>query len=228
MKIQIGTQFLDTDDFDDMQEAAEATEMILAAHQVVNQAIATGEYEPFVPAEEKQGFISRRAQKAMLLEQMSFLCDVMLLAREMFERGDCDDATLGVVAYIREIGSNMGTTIMKGWSTEQIDNNSAELDAMMVNAANGEPYTGMAKVGVDVLAPMIRKYRQSQATAALRAQLYEMAERGCGDPECEACPATNAADEPGDMFVPDEFTAADDEPIELIVDLTDGNNESGR
>jgi hypothetical protein len=138
----------------------------------------------------------------MLMEQMSSACDTLLVAKELFDRGDCDDALLGVIAYIGKIGKEMSTTVMKGWSTEQVHENSAELDRMTDRAKRGESFSGMAKVGVEIMAPMIHKSRQRQLTAALTAQLCE---RGCGDPECESCSGPSPADQPGDLVIPDDF-----------------------
>lgn len=196
-KIQVGTQVFDTDEIDDVAEAAKMTEQILAAHKVVNDAIGCGQYPVFTPA--NAGAVSRPAQKAMLRCQLELVADLLLVTMELFDRGDCDDVVIGVFCYLGNITQQVSDTIRRGWSSEQLAECQRQLESV-VDADNLPPVIELAK---NILGPMIDANRAAGVLAALSAQIRETG--GCGDPQCVTCSGAATADEPieGDTTIAD-------------------------
>ena len=202
-QIQVGTQMFDTDEIDDVAEAAKATEQILAAHKVVNDAIGSGQYPVFTPANAEA--VSRPAQKAMLRRQLELVADLLLVTMELFDRGDCDDAVIGVFCYLGNITQQVSDTIRRGWSSEQLAEYQRQLESV-ADADNLPPFVELAK---NILNPMIDANRAAGVLAALSAQIREAG--GCGDPQCVACSGAATADEPidGDTTIADLESRAD-------------------
>lgn len=196
-QIQVGTQMFDTDEIDEVAEAAKATEQILAAHKVVNDAIGSGQYPVFTPANAEA--VSRPAQEAMLRRQLELVADLLLVTMELFDRGDCDDAVIGVFCYLGNITQQVSDTIRRGWSSEQLAECRRQLESV-VDADNLPPVVELAK---NILGPMIDANRAAGVLAALNAQIREAG--GCGDPQCVACSGAATADEPieGDTTIAD-------------------------
>ena len=202
-QIQVGTQVFDTDEIDEVAAAAKATEQILAAHKVVNDAIGSGQYPVFTPANAEA--VSRPAQKAMLRRQLELVADLLLVTMELFDRGDCDDAVIGVFCYLGNITQHVSDTIRRGWSSEQLAECQRQLESV-VDADNLPPVVELAK---NILGPMIDANRAAGVLAALNAQIREAG--GCGDPQCVACSGAATADEPieGDTTIADLESRAD-------------------
>ena len=202
-QIQVGTQMFDTDEIDAVAEAAKATEQILAAHKVVNDAIGSGQYPVFTPANAEA--VSRPAQKAMLRRQLELVADLLLVTMELFDRGDCDDAVIGVFCYLGNITQQVSDTIRRGWSSEQLAEYQRQLESV-ADADNLPPFVELAK---NILNPMIDANRAAGVLAALSAQIREAG--GCGDPQCVACSGAATADEPidGDATIADLESRAD-------------------
>lgn len=202
-QIQVGTQMFDTDEIDEVAEAAKATEQILAAHKVVNDAIGSGQYPVFTPANAEA--VSRPAQKAMLRRQLELVADLLLVTMELFDRGDCDDAVIGVFCYLGNITQQVSDTIRRGWSSEQLAEYQRQLESV-ADADNLPPFVELAK---NILNPMIDANRAAGVLAALSAQIREAG--GCGDPQCVACSGAATADEPidGDTTIADLESRAD-------------------
>lgn len=202
-QIQIGTQVFDTDEIDEVAAAAKATEQILAAHKVVNDAIGSGQYPVFTPANAEA--VSRPAQEAMLRRQLELVADLLLVTMELFDRGDCDDAVIGVFCYLGNIAQQVSNTIRRGWSSEQLAEYQRQLESV-VDADNLPPVVELAK---NILGPMIDANRAAGVLAALNAQIREAS--GCGDPQCVACSGAATADEPieGDTTIADLESRAD-------------------
>lgn len=197
-QIQVGTQMFDTDEIDEVAEAAKATEQILAAHKVVNDAIGSGQYPVFTPANAEA--VSRPAQKAMLRRQLELVADLLLVTMELFDRGDCDDAVIGVFCYLGNITQQVSDTIRRGWSSEQLAEYRRQLEGVLISPDDLPPVVELAK---NVLGPMIDANRAAGVLAALSAQIREQG--GCGDPQCVACSGAATADEPieGDTTIAD-------------------------
>jgi hypothetical protein len=202
-QIQVGTQVFDTDEIDEVAAAAKATEQILAAHKVVNDAIGSGQYPVFTPANAEA--VSRPAQEAMLRRQLELVADLILVTMELFDRGDCDDAVIGVFCYLGNITQQVSDTIRRGWSSEQLAECQRQLESV-VDADNLPPVVELAK---NILGPMIDANRAAGVLAALSAQIREAG--GCGDPECVVCSGAATADEPidGDTTIADLESRAD-------------------
>lgn len=202
-KVQVGTQVFDTDEIDAVAEAAKATEQILAAHKVVNDAIGSGQYPVFTPANAEA--VSRPAQEAMLRRQLELVADLLLVTMELFDRGDCDDAVIGVFCYLGNIAQQVSDTIRRGWSSEQLAEYQRQLEGV-VSLDDLPPVVELAK---NILGPMIDANRAAGVLAALNAQIREAG--GCGDPQCVACSGAATADEPieGDTTIADLESRAD-------------------
>jgi hypothetical protein len=205
-QIQVGTQMFDTDEIDAVAEAAKATEQILAAHKVVNDAIGSGQYPVFTPANAEA--VSRPAQKAMLRRQLELVADLLLVTMELFDRGDCDDAVIGVFFYLDNITQQVSNTIRRGWSSEQLAEYQRQLESVVISLSPDDlpPVVELAK---NILNPMIDANRAAGVLAALSAQIREAG--GCGDPQCVACSGAATADEPidGDTTIADLESRAD-------------------
>lgn len=205
-QIQVGTQMFDTDEIDAVAEAAKATEQILAAHKVVNDAIGSGQYPVFTPANAEA--VSRPAQKAMLRRQLELVADLLLVTMELFDRGDCDDAVIGVFCYLGNIAQQVTGTIRRGWSSEQLAEYQRQLESVVISLSPDDlpPVVELAK---NILDPMIDANRAAGVLAALSAQIREAG--GCGDPQCVACSGAATADEPidGDTTIADLESRAD-------------------
>lgn len=203
-QIQVGTQMFDTDEIDEVAEAAKATEQILAAHKVVNDAIGSGQYPVFTPANAEA--VSRPAQKAMLRRQLELVADLLLVTMELFDRGDCDDAVIGVFCYLGNITQQVSDTIRRGWSPEQLAEYRRQLEGVLISPDDLPPVVELAK---NILGPMIDANRAAGVLAALSAQIREQG--GCGDPQCVACSGAATADEPidGDTTIADLESRAD-------------------
>ncbi len=205
-QIQVGTQMFDTDEIDAVAEAAKATEQILAAHKVVNDAIGSGQYPVFTPANAEA--VSRPAQKAMLRRQLELVADLLLVTMELFDRGDCDDAVIGVFFYLDNITQQVSNTIRRGWSPEQLAEYQRQLESVVISLSPDDlpPVVELAK---NILNPMIDANRAAGVLAALSAQIREAG--GCGDPQCVACSGAATADEPidGDTTIADLESRAD-------------------
>lgn len=197
-QIQVGTQMFDTDEIDEVAAAAKATEQILAAHKVVNDAIGSGQYPVFTPANAEA--VSRPAQKAMLRRQLELVADLLLVTMELFDRGDCDDAVIGVFCYLGNITQQVNNTICRGWSSEQLAECQRQLESVVISPDDLPPVVELAK---NILGPMIDANRAAGVLAALSAQIREAG--GCGDPQCVACSGAATADEPidGDTTIAD-------------------------
>lgn len=196
-QIQVGTQVFDTDEIDEVAEAAKATKQILAAHKIVNDAIGSGQYPVFTPANAEA--VSRPAQEAMLRRQLELVADLLLVTMELFDRGDCDDAVIGVFCYLGNITQQVSDTIRRGWSSEQLAEYQRQLEGV-VSLDDLPPVVELAK---NILGPMIDANRAAGVLAALNAQIREAG--GCGDPQCVACSGAATADEPieGDTTIAD-------------------------
>lgn len=196
-QIQVGTQVFDTDEIDEVAAAAKATEQILAAHKVVNDAIGSGQYPVFTPANAKA--VSRPAQKAMLRRQLELVADLLLVTMELFDRGDCDDAVIGVFCYLGNITQQVSDTIRRGWSSEQL----AEYQRQLKGVVSLDDLPPVVELAKNILGPMIDANRAAGVLAALSAQIREAG--GCGDPQCVACSGAATADEPieGDTTIAD-------------------------
>lgn len=205
-QIQVGTQMFDTDEIDEAGVAAKATEQILAAHKVVNDAIGSGQYPVFTPANAEA--VSRPAQKAMLRRQLELVADLLLVTMELFDRGDCDDAVIGVFCYLGNITQQVSNTIRRGWSSEQLAEYQRQLESVVISLSPDDlpPVVELAK---NILDPMIDANRAAGVLAALSAQIREAG--GCGDPQCVACSGAATADEPidGDTTIADLESRAD-------------------
>jgi hypothetical protein len=205
-QIQVGTQMFDTDEIDEAGVAAKATEQILAAHKVVNDAIGSGQYPVFTPANAEA--VSRPAQKAMLRRQLELVADLLLVTMELFDRGDCDDAVIGVFFYLDNITQQVSNTIRRGWSSEQLAEYQRQLESVVISLSPDDlpPVVELAK---NILDPMIDANRAAGVLAALSAQIREAG--GCGDPQCVACSGAATADEPidGDTTIADLESRAD-------------------
>lgn len=205
-QIQVGTQMFDTDEIDEAGVAAKATEQILAAHKVVNDAIGSGQYPVFTPANAEA--VSRPAQKAMLRRQLELVADLLLVTMELFDRGDCDDAVIGVFCYLGNITQQVSNTIRRGWSPEQLAEYRRQLEGVVISLSPDDlpPVVELAK---NILGPMIDANRAAGVLAALSAQIREQG--GCGDPQCVACSGAATADEPidGDTTIADLESRAD-------------------
>lgn len=205
-QIQVGTQMFDTDEIDEAGVAAKATEQILAAHKVVNDAIGSGQYPVFTPANAEA--VSRPAQKAMLRRQLELVADLLLVTMELFDRGDCDDAVIGVFCYLGNITQQVSNTIRRGWSPEQLAEYQRQLEGVVISLSPDDlpPVVELAK---NILDPMIDANRAAGVLAALSAQIREAG--GCGDPQCVACSGAATADEPidGDTTIADLESRAD-------------------
>lgn len=205
-QIQVGTQMFDTDEIDEADVAAKATEQILAAHKVVNDAIGSGQYPVFTPANAEA--VSRPAQKAMLRRQLELVADLLLVTMELFDRGDCDDAVIGVFCYLGDIAQQVSNTIRRGWSPEQLAEYQRQLEGVVISLSPDDlpPVVELAK---NILNPMIDANRAEGVLAALSAQIREAG--GCGDPQCVACSGAATADEPieGDTTIADLESRAD-------------------
>lgn len=200
-KVQVGTQMFD---IDEVAEAAKVTEQILAAHKVVNDAIGSGQYPVFTPANAEA--VSRPAQKAMLRRQLELVADLLLVTMELFDRGDCDDAVIGVFCYLGNIAQQVSDTIRRGWSSEQLAECQRQLESVLISPDDLPPVVELAK---NILGPMIDANRAAGVLAALSAQIREAG--GCGDPQCVACSGAATADEPidGDTTIADLESRAD-------------------
>jgi len=205
-QIQVGTQMFDTDEIDEADVAAKATEQILAAHKVVNDAIGSGQYPVFTPANAEA--VSRPAQKAMLRRQLELVADLLLVTMELFDRGDCDDAVIGVLCYLGNITQQVSDMIRRGWSPEQLAEYRRQLEGVVISLSPDDlpPVVELAK---NILGPMIDANRAAGVLAALSAQIREQG--GCGDPQCVACSGAATADEPidGDTTIADLESRAD-------------------
>lgn len=203
-QIQVGTQMFDTDEIYKVAAAAKATEQILAAHKVVNDAIGSGQYPVFTPANAEA--VSRPAQKAMLRRQLELVADLLLVTMELFDRGDCDDAVIGVFCYLGNITQQVSDTIRRGWSPEQLAEYRRQLEGVVISPDDLPPVVELAK---NITGPMIDANRAAGVLAALNAQIREAG--GCGDPQCVACSGAATADEPidGDTTIADLESRAD-------------------
>lgn len=203
-QIQVGTQMFDTDEIVTGATAAKATEQILAAHKVVNDAIGSGQYPVFTPANAES--VSRPAQKAMLRRQLQLVADLLLVTMELFDRGDCDDAVIGVFCYLGNITQQVSDTIRRGWSSEQLAEYQRQLKGVVISPDDLPPVVELAK---NILGPMIDANRAAGVLAALNAQIREAG--GCGDPQCVVCSGAATADEPidGDTTIADLESRAD-------------------
>lgn len=203
-QIQVGTQMFDTDEIYKVAAAAKATEQILAAHKVVNDAIGSGQYPVFTPANAEA--VSRPAQKAMLRRQLELVADLLLVTMELFDRGDCDDAVIGVFCYLGNITQQVSNTIRRGWSPEQLAEYRRQLEGVVISPDDLPPVVELAK---NITGPMIDANRAAGVLAALSAQIREAG--GCGDPECVVCSGAATADEPidGDTTIADLESRAD-------------------
>lgn len=203
-QIQVGTQMFDTDEIYKVAAAAKATEQILAAHKVVNDAIGSGQYPVFTPANAEA--VSRPAQKAMLRRQLELVADLLLVTMELFDRGDCDDAVIGVFCYLGNITQQVSNTIRRGWSPEQLAEYRRQLEGVVISPDDLPPVVELAK---NITGPMIDANRAAGVLAALSAQIREAG--GCGDPQCVACSGAATADEPidGDTTIADLESRAD-------------------
>lgn len=205
-QIQVGTQMFDTDEIDEVAEAAKATEQILAAHKVVNDAIGSGQYPVFTPANAEA--VSRPAQKAMLRRQLELVADLLLVTMELFDRGDCDDAVIGVFFYLDNITQQVSNTIRRGWSPEQLAEYQRQLESVVISLSPDD-LPPVVELATNILGPMIDANRAAGVLAALSAQIREAG--GCGDPQCVACSGAATADEPidGDTTIADLESRAD-------------------
>lgn len=205
-QIQVGTQMFDTDEIDEVATAAKATEQILAAHKVVNDAIGSGQYPVFTPANAEA--VSRPAQKAMLRRQLELVADLLLVTMELFDRGDCDDAVIGVVCYLGNIAQQVTGTIRRGWSPEQLAEYRRQLEGVVISLSPDD-LPPVVELATNILGPMIDANRAAGVLAALSAQIREQG--GCGDPQCVACSGAATADEPidGDTTIADLESRAD-------------------
>lgn len=205
-QIQVGTQMFDTDEIDEADVAAKATEQILAAHKVVNDAIGSGQYPVFTPANAEA--VSRPAQKAMLRRQLELVADLLLVTMELFDRGDCDDAVIGVFCYLGNITQQVSNTIRRGWSSEQLAEYQRQLEGVVISLSPDD-LPPVVELATNILDPMIDANRAAGVLAALSAQIREAG--GCGDPECVACSGAATADEPidGDTTIADLESRAD-------------------
>lgn len=203
-QIQVGTQMFDTDEIVTGATAAKATEQILAAHKVVNDAIGSGQYPVFTPANAES--VSRPAQKAMLRRQLQLVADLLLVTMELFDRGDCDDAVIGVFCYLGNITQQVSDTIRRGWSSEQLAEYQRQLKGVVISPDDLPPVVELAN---NILGPMIDANRAAGVLAALNAQIREAG--GCGDPQCVVCSGAATADEPidGDTTIADLESRAD-------------------
>lgn len=203
-QIQVGTQMFDTDEIYKVAAAAKATEQILAAHKVVNDAIGSGQYPVFTPANAEA--VSRPAQKAMLRRQLELVANLLLVTMELFDRGDCDDAVIGVFCYLGNITQQVSNTIRRGWSPEQLAEYQRQLEGVVISPDDLPPVVELAK---NITGPMIDANRAAGVLAALSAQIREAG--GCGDPQCVACSGAATADEPidGDTTIADLESRAD-------------------
>lgn len=203
-QIQVGTQMFDTDEIYKVAAAAKATEQILAAHKVVNDAIGSGQYPVFTPANAEA--VSRPAQKAMLRRQLELVANLLLVTMELFDRGDCDDAVIGVFCYLGNITQQVSNTIRRGWSPEQLAEYRRQLEGVVISPDDLPPVVELAK---NITGPMIDANRAAGVLAALSAQIREAG--GCGDPQCVACSGAATADEPidGDTTIADLESRAD-------------------
>lgn len=205
-QIQVGTQMFDTDEIDEADVAAKATEQILAAHKVVNDAIGSGQYPVFTPANAEA--VSRPAQKAMLRRQLELVADLLLVTMELFDRGDCDDAVIGVFFYLDNITQQVSNTIRRGWSPEQLAEYQRQLESVVISLSPDD-LPPVVELATNILGPMIDANRAAGVLAALSAQIREQG--GCGDPQCVACSGAATADEPidGDTTIADLESRAD-------------------
>ena len=205
-QIQVGTQMFDTDEIDEAGVAAKATEQILAAHKVVNDAIGSGQYPVFTPANAEA--VSRPAQKAMLRRQLELVADLLLVTMELFDRGDCDDAVIGVFFYLDNITQQVSNTIRRGWSPEQLAEYQRQLESVVISLSPDD-LPPVVELAANILDPMIDANRAAGVLAALSAQIREAG--GCGDPQCVACSGAATADEPidGDTTIADLESRAD-------------------
>lgn len=205
-QIQVGTQMFDTDEIDEVATAAKATEQILAAHKVVNDAIGSGQYPVFTPANAEA--VSRPAQKAMLRRQLELVADLLLVTMELFDRGDCDDAVIGVFCYLGNITQQVSNTIRRGWSPEQLAEYQRQLESVVISLSPDD-LPPVVELANNILDPMIDANRAAGVLAALSAQIREAG--GCGDPQCVACSGAATADEPidGDTTIADLESRAD-------------------
>lgn len=205
-QIQVGTQMFDTDEIDEADVAAKATEQILAAHKVVNDAIGSGQYPVFTPANAEA--VSRPAQKAMLRRQLELVADLLLVTMELFDRGDCDDAVIGVFFYLDNITQQVSNTIRRGWSPEQLAEYQRQLESVVISLSPDD-LPPVVELATNILGPMIDANRAAGVLAALSAQIREAG--GCGDPQCVACSGAATADEPidGDTTIADLESRAD-------------------
>lgn len=205
-QIQVGTQMFDTDEIDEADVAAKATEQILAAHKVVNDAIGSGQYPVFTPANAEA--VSRPAQKAMLRRQLELVADLLLVTMELFDRGDCDDAVIGVFCYLGNIAQQVSNTIRRGWSPEQLAEYQRQLESVVISLSPDD-LPPVVELATNILGPMIDANRAAGVLAALSAQIREAG--GCGDPQCVACSGAATADEPidGDTTIADLESRAD-------------------
>lgn len=205
-QIQVGTQMFDTDEIDEAGVAAKATEQILAAHKVVNDAIGSGQYPVFTPANAEA--VSRPAQKAMLRRQLELVADLLLVTMELFDRGDCDDAVIGVFFYLDNITQQVSNTIRRGWSPEQLAEYQRQLESVVISLSPDD-LPPVVELATNILGPMIDANRAAGVLAALSAQIREAG--GCGDPQCVACSGAATADEPidGDTTIADLESRAD-------------------
>lgn len=94
-QIQVGTQMFDTDEIDEADVAAKATEQILAAHKVVNDAIGCGQYPVFTPANDRRQVVGAEADDHAL--ELTLVLGQLLggvlaaLSAQIREAGGCGD-----------------------------------------------------------------------------------------------------------------------------------------
>ena len=172
----------------------------------MNDAIGSGQYPVFTPANAEA--VSRPAQKAMLRRQLELVADLLLVTMELFDRGDCDDAVIGVFCYLGNITQQVSNMIRRGWSPEQLAEYQRQLEGVVISLSPDDlpPVVELAK---NILDPMIDANRAAGVLAALSAQIREQG--GCGDPQCVACSGAATADEPidGDTTIADLESRAD-------------------
>lgn len=216
-QIQVGTETIDTDrlaeHFDN--DGNRLTQNILRAHDLVNGAIGRGNYQPYVPAMTSGDArtVSRNAQVAALKATLRANIDLGLTAMELFERGDCDDVVIGVLAGMSVVEERSIRLVQRGMSEEQQAANSDTLEASMRALVDGGEITEasfpMAYLGREITGPILSGSLTDSIMYAINAQMQEQG--GCGDPQCVACSGAATADEPidGDTTIADLESRAD-------------------
>lgn len=157
--MQVGTEFVDRDQLDD--SAAKLTGQIMAAHRTVNDAIASGAYQPFRPAVESPG--GREAATLMMSAEFGFIVDLMSIATELFERGDCDDMIGGFLSAAQNAITKVGMIAFAGWSEEQ--------HAAMVELLNEADRAGVKPAVVQVVHDIIHPIRDRKSAGQVMVAL---------------------------------------------------------